>query len=140
MQIGSEPASVQPRVGIFQTRATLIAALLFCVYEALPRSLTTLRIGGPPEPHERPVLLFGIVASMIISTLIASRSPAIGDRVVFGAGAVSSVLWLLRDFVLTAPRAAAAINGFLSLLWALAAVFTVVLMTRTAGSPRASRQ
>jgi uncharacterized membrane protein len=119
-----EITSKQPTV--LRNRAALLFALLFCIYEALPRSITSLR---PSSPNERdPILIFGLIASIVITALIAVRSTFLGDRVVFGAAAAAFVLWLLRSLLSLGPSASSVVNVLASLMWAIGAVASLVIL------------
>jgi hypothetical protein len=117
-----------PRDGILRSRVALLAAALFCTYEALPRSITTLRAmsGSPHEPD-----LFTIVFMMwaaVITILLAVRSPWVGDRAVFGVAAVTGFLRLAVLLFSPTPPIAAAVNWLVKLLWTIGAVTSFLLM------------
>jgi hypothetical protein len=122
------------RVGILRSRATLLAALLYCVYEALPTSITTLRSVSPSVMHERdPILIVGLAYALFIAASIAGRSPAVADRLVFGAGAIALALSLLRQALLPIQSITSIIGGLQSLLWTAAAVVTLVCLITSFG-------
>jgi hypothetical protein len=73
-------------------------------------------------------MIFGLVASVVITGSIASRSRFVGDRVVFGAGAAAFLLWLVTALVLPGRLAMSVINGFVSLLWAIGAAASLVIL------------
>jgi hypothetical protein len=121
-----EMTSKQPIV--LRNRAVLLFAFLFCVYEALPRSITSLR---PSSPNQRdPILIFGLIASIVITALIAVRSAFLGDRVVFGAAAAAFALWLLRSSLSLDPFATSVVNVLASLMWVIGAIASFVILIR----------
>jgi hypothetical protein len=81
---------------VLRSRAALFAALLFCIYEALPRSLTTFRPINAPGDQERDLsLIFGLAFAIFIAVSISRRSSFVGDRVIFGLGAGAMALRLI---------------------------------------------
>jgi len=114
---------------VLRNRLAALCALVFCIYAALPQSITSLRSISGPTPHRRdPIMIFGLVASVVITGSIASRSRFVGDRVVFGAGAAAFLLWLVTALVLPGRLAMSVINGFVSLLWAIGAAASLVIL------------
>lgn len=118
---------------VLRNRAALLFALIFCIYEALPQSITSLR---PSSPNERgPILIFGLIASLVITALIAVRSAFLGDRVVFGAAAAAFVLWLLRSLLSLGPFATSVVNALVSLMWVIGAIASLVILVRFLRKP-----
>src|SRR5206468_10853000 len=115
--------STQPAV--LRNRAAPLVAMVFCAFEALPQSLTTF---SKSALHGRdPLLIFGFIASIFITTSIALRSSFVGDRVVFGAAAVALTLRLIINLVSPGALATSVINGFVSLAWAIGAIGALVV-------------
>jgi len=118
----------------------MVVALLFCLYFALPKSITTLRFGAGPSAfsiHGRdPILIFGLIAATFIAASIASRSPLVADRVVFGVAAASFLLALIRELFLPISWAASIITGLHSILWTIAALVTLALVITTSRFPQ----
>lgn len=118
-----------PRLAVLRNRAALLGALVFCIYAALPQSVTSLRPISGSEQHARdPILIFGFIASIVITASIASRSSFVGDRVVFGTAAGAFVLSLITAVVALSRLAIAVITGLVSLMWTIAAVATLVIL------------
>ena len=126
-----------PRRAVLRNRAALLGALAFCIYAALPESVTSLRSVSRSAPYERnPILIFGLMASTFIAVSIASRSPFLGDRLVFGPAAGAFVLWLVRAVVPLGPLTTSVMNGLVSLMWAIgavAALLALIFVSRRAG-------
>lgn len=119
---------------VLRNRAALLFALLFCIYEALPRSITSLK---PSSPNERdPILIFGLIASIVITVSISVRSAFLGDRVVFGAAAAAFVLWLLRSLFSLGSSATSVVNILASLMWVIGAIASLAILTRVLRKPR----
>src|ERR1041385_850080 len=87
--------------GILRNRAAVLAALVFCIYEASPRSFTTLHFGVKSPDARDPLLLIGLLVSVVIGASVAQRSPLRADKFVFGAAVPAAILWLIRS--LTPP-------------------------------------
>src|SRR2546428_2258306 len=88
---------ILPGPAVLRNRVALLFAMAFCVYGALPESLTTF---SESALHGRnPLLIFGFIASIFITTSIAMRSSFVGDRIVFGAAAVGFFFWVVMNFV-----------------------------------------
>jgi hypothetical protein len=118
---------------VLRNRAALLFALFFYIYEALPRSITSLK---PSSPNERdPILIFGLIASIVITALIAARSTFLGDRVVFGAATTAVVLSLLRSLLSLGPSATSVVNILASLMWVIGAIASLAILTRVYGNP-----
>jgi hypothetical protein len=113
--------------GILYNGPWLLGALAFCIYEALPRSMTTFSSSGAATSWRDPMFLFGMIAALFISTMVATRSPLLGDRVVFGVGAASFVLEFVTKVFPPGPSVGLVIGGVESLAWAGAA-FTCLLL------------
>ncbi len=127
-----EMTAKQPTV--LRNRAALLFVLLFCIYEALPRSITSLK---PSSPNERdPILIFGLIASIVITALIAVRSTFLGDRVVFGAATTAVLLSLLRSLLSLGPSATSLVNVLASLMWAIGAIASLAILTGVLRKPR----
>lgn len=119
------------RPGLLRNRVASLCSLVFCTYMALPQSARSLRSTGELGPHGRdPIFVFGLVASLVITSLIATRSPFVGDRVVFGAAAGVFLSGLIKAVLSPSPLALAAtvINVIVSLLWAVAAIASLVIL------------
>jgi hypothetical protein len=128
-----------PRFPILRNRVRLVAALAFCVYETLPASITTL-MKVPPNAllwNRDPAVIFEATVMMFFSVSIARKSTFVGDRAVFGIGAVSALLWAIRKVVLPGALVASIIYGFVHVLWAIGAVVALVLLI---SDKNASRQ
>ncbi len=108
-------------------RAELIAAIAFCTYEALPRSLTSL---GPASMLRNPgrdaLLILGLLFSAVVLGCIAYRSPFMRDRVVFGAAAGAFPLKVSRLAVLPGLGMLPVLGALESLLWAMAALAAAI--------------
>ena len=116
---------------VLRNRVAAVCALVFCIYAALPQSITSLRSISALIPLERdPIMIFGLIASVVITGSIASRSSFVGDRVVFGVGAAAFLLWLITALVLPGASATSVINGFVSLLWTIGAIASSVILVR----------
>jgi len=64
-----------------------------------------------------------------VAASIAIRSSFLGDRVVFGAAAGAFVLWTIRALLASAnPGATLVIDRLVSLLWAIGAIASLVLL------------
>src|SRR5579864_1510217 len=98
-----------PRLAVLRNRAALLAALVFCIYAALPRSLTSLRSISHATPERDLILIFGLSAATVITGSIATRSSFLGDRIVFGVAAAACVLRLITVLVSPSPSAAFAL-------------------------------
>src|SRR5438093_13462877 len=121
---------------VIRNRAAAMVAMVFCAFEALPQSLTTF---SKSALHGRdPLLIFGFIASIFITTSIAMRSSFVGDRIVFGAAAVAFFLRLITNLVSPSGSAASVISVFVSLAWSIGAVGALVVLIsvsrRRAGS------
>ncbi len=104
-------------------------ALVVCIYEALPRSVTTLRAEASPGPHGRDgLLIFGLAWASLIAISIAARSIFIGDRFVFGAAGSALVLRLAEMILLPGAAAKALMRGVSEALWVTGAVACVVVL------------
>src|SRR2546428_11949231 len=110
---------ILPGPAVLRNRVALLFAMAFCVYGALPESLTTF---SESALHGRnPLLIFGFIASILITTSIAMRSSFVRDRVVFGAAAVALSFRLIINLVLPSGFAASFIYGIVSLAWTIGA-------------------
>lgn len=118
-----------PRPAVLRNRRALFAAIIFCIYAALPQSMTSLRSLSRSVPlgHD-PILICGLVAAIVITVSIAIRSPSLADRIVFGTAAGAFIVWLIKAVVSFGPSATTIINGFVSLLWTLGAVASFVFL------------
>lgn len=114
--------------GVLRNRAALLFALLVCIYEALPASITSLRPGG--SNGRDPILIFGLTASIVITLSIATRSAFIGDRIVFGAASAAFILWLIRSIFLFGPFAGSIVSLLVSFIWAVGALACLTLLIR----------
>jgi hypothetical protein len=103
-------------------------ALAFCVYEALPRSLTTFASSETAAGWRDPFFLFGTIAATFISVMVATRSPLLEDRIVFGVGAGSFVLEFVTKVFPPSPSVGLVIGGLESLAWAGAAFGCLMLL------------
>lgn len=122
MVTSAQPALPRSRVG-------LVCALVFCIYEALPKRLTSLRTIDGSGPQERDfVLIFGLMFTIFILTSIAIRSSFARDQIAFGAAAVGVLLQLFIRLVLPTPSTAAVIGGIVSLAWTVAGVCILVTL------------
>jgi hypothetical protein len=103
-----------PKRTVLGNRWALLAALAFCIYGVwIPKS----------APHKRDLLfIFGCTWAIFIAVSIAARSPFLADRLVFGISAVNLALALIKQIWLPGAVAMSVINGFVSVLWAIAAV------------------
>jgi hypothetical protein len=118
---------------VLRNRTALLFALVFCTYEALPQSITSLR---PSRPHERDlILILGLIASIVITASIAVRSTFSRDRVVFGAAAAAFVLWLVRSLLSLGPSATSVINAFAWLMWVIGAIASLVILVTVLRNP-----
>ena len=113
---------------VLRNRTALLFALLFCTYEALARFIIWLRPSTPN--HRDPIMIFGLIASVLITVSISIRSSFVGDRVIFGAAAGAFALWLLRASFLLNSAVIAAVNALVSLLWGIGAVVSLLLLIR----------
>ena len=119
---------------VLRNRPALLFALLFCIYEALPHSITWLK---PSSPNERDrILIFGLIASIVITVSISVRSVFVGDRVVFGAAAAAFVLWLLRSLFSLGPSTTSVVNILVPLMWVIGAIASLAILTRVLWKPR----
>jgi len=78
----------------------------------------------------RLLLIFGLIASIAITALIAARSTFLGDRVVFGAAAAAFVLRLLRSLLSLGPFATSVVNALVSLMWVIGAIASLLILIR----------
>jgi hypothetical protein len=129
-----------PQFPILRNRVRLAAALAFCIYAALPASLTTLKV--PPTTlllwKRDPAMIIGSTLLMFFFALYARRSAFLGDRVFFGIAAGSCLLWDIRYVVLPGAVATSFINGVVNVLWAIGAIVTLVLLLSDS-RPRTAR-
>ena len=111
-----------PGPAVLRDRVWLLGAAAFCIYEALPRSLTTLSQISKSVHERDPMLIFWFIVAIVFMVLIATRSSFVTDRVVFGAAAGGLGLRLIALVVLPSPFATSVIDGFRSLSWTIGAV------------------
>jgi len=142
MQADTDIPTVRPRLGLLQTPTTMVVALLLCVFFALPWHTTTRRFAAGPSAfsiHGRdPILILGLLCAIFIAASIASRSSLVADRAVFGLGAATFILTLLRELFLPSNWAASILNDIRHILWAFAAIITLILLITTPLFPRSA--
>ena len=114
---------------VLRNRAALLGALIFCTYEALPTALTSVRAVRQTAPlaHD-PVYVLALMVCLAASVSVAIRSSFVGDRVVFGAAAGAFVLWLVTAVISPGPVAMRVINRCISVIWAIAAVASFIIL------------
>jgi hypothetical protein len=115
------------RPSVLTNRTALVCALAFCVYQALPRSMTTLSSFKAVNDRDPLFFVWAAIATFI-ATSIAVRSWFLGDRVVFGVAAGAFVISVVRRLVSPSPSIDLVLGGLDSLAWASAAVTCLVLV------------
>lgn len=114
-------------------RVALTGAFLFCVYEALPRSLTTFK--GVSEHGSDPIIVAGLTFVFFLLASIALRSPHPGDRVLFGAAALGTVLAIIIRLSPANYIATVLLEALRSLAWTIGAVAALVLLMSRSRRP-----
>ena len=108
-----------------------MAALVLCIWKALPRSLTMTAMHSlthMPQPEGDPTSIVGLVVACFMAASFAIGSSLLSDHVVLGAAAGAMVLRLITLLVSPNLGATLVLDGLVSLPWAIGAVASLVFL------------
>ena len=115
------------RQSLLHKRGMLIGTVIFCSFEAV---LSWTKVSTPTAFPRDLFHMFGLGFAIFITVSIATRSPSIADRVVFGAVAGAFLLILLKAAVSFSPSSMSIVEGLKASMWTVAAIASLVVLVK----------